>query len=150
MENLLSRLVLIVFFGSIIFIVLIILRKSGGVWIWTQIYLKKKGIKSSAVIIDSMNKSKGYSLNRVRQYLYTVVMDVKDPVTGSSYKVMGKYMDSLFSFLSKKGQNVPVLIHPLHKDLVIVDFRAIDKIKKQDFKQNNNLDKNRLEHLMKN
>jgi hypothetical protein len=148
MENLLSRLVLILFFGLIIFIVLLMLRKSGGVWLWTQLYLKIKGIRSSAVIIDTMNKSTNYSVDKLHQYIYTVVMDVKDPVTGKNYKVMGKYMDGLFSFLIDKGQNIPALIHPRNKDLVIIDFRSLANKMKHDLKQKEDFDKNRLKQLM--
>jgi len=149
MDRTISSIVPILMLAGVIIILLSMLRKSSGVWLWTQIYIKSNGTKASATIIDTMNEISSYRVNKVRQYVYTVVLEVNDPTTGTKYKVLGKYMDSFYSVLGIKEQEVPILIHPRNKDIVIIDFRAIARNNKLELKQKQDKDKNRLEQLLK-
>jgi hypothetical protein len=69
------------------FVFLLIGHKKYGVWFWTQLYILFKGQKSTAIIIDLAEKGTNISINKVPQYVFTLVMDVVDPNLGSTYRV---------------------------------------------------------------
>jgi hypothetical protein len=136
--------------GIVVFVFALIGRKKNGVWLWTQIYMLIYGKKSTAVIVDLMEKVTSITINKSPQYMFTIVMDVVDPSTGSKYRVKGKYMDSWYSILKNKNAEIPVIIHPKNDETVMIDYKTIRRNQKEATKQRNQSDENRLNSLMKN
>jgi hypothetical protein len=130
------------------FVFILVGHKKYGVWFWTQLFILFKGQKSTAVIIDLTEKATSISINKVSQYMFTVVMDVVDPNLGGNYRVKRKYMDSFYSVLRNKNTEIPVIIHPNNKEIVMIDFKAISKNKKEMMERNNESDEDRLNKLM--
>jgi hypothetical protein len=125
-------------------------RKTNGVWFWTQIYILLYGKRTTATVIDSINKPTSVSINKSLQYLYTVVLDVVDPNSGVKYRIKKKYMDSWYSDLNNKNTELPVIVHTNDNETVIIDFSTIRKNKKESLKRKIDSDENRLNSLMKN
>jgi hypothetical protein len=57
-------------------------------------------------------------------------------------------MDSFYSVLSNKNAEIPVIIHPNNKEIVMIDFKAISRNKKEMIERNNESDEDRLNRLM--
>jgi hypothetical protein len=129
-------------------IVALIARKEQGMWFWTKIYLARKGLKSTALIVDSSRKNTNFMEGRTVMYIYSVVLDVKDPALGDNYRVLRKYMGSGFSFLGDLNTEFPVIIHPKNKELVFVDYAEIKKQKKAEQKDKEEADEIRMAKLM--
>jgi hypothetical protein len=137
--------------ASIVLIVFISIGyKKSGVLFWTQYYMLFKGVKSTAIIIDSADKATSLSINKSLQYMFTVVMDVIDPNTGTKYMLKRKYMDSWYSILKNKNAEIPVIVHPTDNETVMIDFKTIRKNKKEAMKRIDESDENRLNQLMNN
>jgi hypothetical protein len=136
--------------GIVLIVFISIGHKTYGVWFWTQFYMLSKGVKSTAVIVDSMDKATSLSINKSLQYMFTVVMDVTDPKSGAKYRIKRKYMDSWYSILKNKNAEIPVIVHPTDNEIVIIDFKTIRKNKKEALKRNDESDENRLDRLMNN
>ncbi|MFN8258440.1 MAG: hypothetical protein U0W24_22320 [Bacteroidales bacterium] len=123
-------------------------RLSSSVWFWTYFYIRIKGKKSTAIIVDSMSKITNITINKSAQYLFTVVLDVVDPDTFSKYRIKRKYLDNWYSALKDKNVELPVIIHPANSELVIPDKKEMRKKRKLQLKQIEESEENRLNKLM--
>jgi hypothetical protein len=105
-------------------------RLSSSVWLWTYIYIRTKGKKSTAIIVDSMSKITNITINKSAQYLFTTVLDVVDPDTFSKYRIKRKYIDNWYSALKDKNVELPVIIHPTDSEVVILDKKEMRRKRK--------------------
>ena len=134
--------------GIVILIFSAIGYKKNGVWFWTKMHIMSKGNRSTAIILDTIDKPTNLSINGSLQYIFTVVLEVHDPISGTDFKVKRKYMDSWYSVLKDKNAEVPVVIHPTESEIVLVDFKTLRKNRREKMKQREESDEERLDRLM--